>query len=133
MIRELPMIREPFAFADDIFTSRPSATSEREVQAFYDAHANAATKVRALKWLVAALLLSIGFAAWTDGSGYAGGPNDTSMPAAAGPYDDAAARDTVKPKASASPLTIFTDGPTGFVFVYTAEGWKFVPSTGAGK
>lgn len=24
------------------------------------------------------------------------------------------------------PLTVFIDGPTGFVFVYTAEGWKFV-------
>ncbi len=23
-------------------------------------------------------------------------------------------------------LTTFTDGPTGYVFVYTTEGWKFV-------
>jgi hypothetical protein len=23
-------------------------------------------------------------------------------------------------------LTVFVDGPSGFVFVYTADGWKFV-------
>lgn len=26
----------------------------------------------------------------------------------------------------ASQPTTFTDGPTGYVFVYTAEGWKFL-------
>lgn len=25
-----------------------------------------------------------------------------------------------------SALTVFIDGPTGFVFVWTADGWKFV-------
>ena len=126
------MILKPFAFPDDTLTSRSSATSEREVQAFYDEHANAATKVRALKWLVAALLLSIGFAAWTDGSVYARGPDDPATPAVAAPHDEAAARDAVSPNAGASPLTMFIDGPTGFVFVYTAEGWKFVRSMGSG-
>lgn len=25
-----------------------------------------------------------------------------------------------------SPVTVFIDGPSGFVYVFTAEGWKFV-------
>ncbi len=28
-------------------------------------------------------------------------------------------------------MTTFMDGPTGFIFVYTAEGWKFVRGSGA--
>jgi hypothetical protein len=33
------------------------------------------------------------------------------------------------PGATFSPVTTFVDGPTGYVFVYTVEGWKFVPAT----
>jgi hypothetical protein len=29
----------------------------------------------------------------------------------------------------ASPTTTFIDGPTGYVFVYTVEGWKFAGNT----
>ena len=43
------------------------------------------------------------------------------------------APDAVNRNPGGSPVTVFIDGPTGFVFVYTAEGWKFVRSMGAGK
>ena len=29
--------------------------------------------------------------------------------------------------------TTFVDGPTGFVFVYTPDGWKFVPGIASAK
>lgn len=32
-----------------------------------------------------------------------------------------------------SALTVFIDGPTGFVFVWTTEGWKFVQKIEEGK
>ena len=35
--------------------------------------------------------------------------------------------------APATATTTLVDGPTGFVFVYTVEGWKFVPGSGAKK
>lgn len=30
-----------------------------------------------------------------------------------------------------SPVTVFLDGPTGFVYVFTSEGWKFVGNRNA--
>ena len=90
------MILKLFAFPDDPLNSR--ARREHEAQAHSNAYANAnaASRVRALKWLIAA-------------SG-----------------DDGAARDAASQNQDTSPAIVFIDGPSGFVFVYTAEGWKFV-------
>ena len=80
----------------------------RDVQAYYDKHADAAAKVGKLKWLGVALLGLVCLAAIASDESRAAGTN-VQLDAA-----------------SVSPVTIFIDGPTGFVFVYTAEGWKFV-------
>ena len=119
-----------FASPDDALTSRSRPAREREVQAYYDEHANATSRLSALKWLVAALLVLAGFAAWADGDMEF---NDHAKPAVAASRDDGAARNAVSQNPSASPATVFIDGPTGFVFVYTAEGWKFVRGMNPGK
>ncbi|MDQ3261795.1 MAG: hypothetical protein ABIW48_10955 [Burkholderiales bacterium] len=124
---------KPFAFHADTLTARPTATREHEAQGFYDHNANTAIRGSALKWLIAALLVSIGFAAWTDGSVFAREPNDPLQPSIAGPRDVGGAYDAVSPNSGGLPVTIFIDGPTGFLFVYTAEGWKFVRRMDAGK
>lgn len=119
-----------FASPDDALNSRSRPARECEVQAYYDEHANAASRVSALKWLVAALLVLAGFAAWADGDVEF---NDRSKPAAAVPREDGAVHDAVSQNPGTSPATVFIDGPTGFVFVYTAEGWKFVRAMNPGK
>lgn len=124
------MILKLFSFADDTSASRSGTAHAREVQAYYDQHANAASRVSALKWLVAALLVLAGFAAWAEGDVKL---NDHSKPAVAVPHDEGAASDGVKQHTGTSPTTVFIDGPTGFVFVYTAEGWKFVRGMNPGK
>ena len=108
------MILKVFVTPDDTLNSRARPAREREVQAYYNEYANAASRLSALKWLVAALLVLVGFAAWADGDMEF---NDHAKPAVAASRDDGAARNAVSQNPGASPATVFIDGPTGFVFV----------------
>ncbi len=84
------------------------STVARDVQAYYDNHAGADANVRKFKWLGAALLGLVCYAAFARNEVLAAeAPDQTDFPIV-------------------SPVTVFIDGPTGFVFVYTVEGWKFV-------
>jgi hypothetical protein len=98
--------------------------SQQAIQAFYNEHANAATRLRQFKWIIVAMLLVVGIAAWAD---------ENNIPNANGRVrSDSAAESipsTIRPSTTDSTATMFIDGPTGFVFVYTAEGWKFVPGS----
>ena len=96
-----------------VFAFPLNAVPVRE-QAYYEAHANANRTVRRFKWLVAALLVFVWCIAFATDSAHAAESDNRITPITA-------------------PMTVFIDGPTGFVFVYTADGWKFVRSTGAGK
>ena len=90
------MILKLFAFPDETLNSRSIPAREREVQAYYIEHANAASRVTALKWLIAALLVFVGFAAWAEGDVEF---NDHAKPAVAASRDDGAARNAVpKPR-----------------------------------
>ena len=113
------MILKLFAFLGDPLNSRERPAREGEVQAYYNEHANAASRVSTLKWLIAALLALVGFAAWAEDDVEL---NDHAMPAVATSGDDGVARDTASQNPGTSPATVFIDGPTGFVFVYTTEG-----------
>jgi hypothetical protein len=121
-----------FAFQDDISNLSGAHARERRVQAFYDEHANAAVHVRQLKWVIVAILLVVGIAAWAD---------ENNIPDA---KDRIRARSAVENSRAAihansdvrntdRTVTKFIDGPTGFVFVYTADGWKFVPRSAEGN
>ncbi len=124
------MILKLFAFPDDPLNSRARPAREHEVQAYYNEHAKAASRVRALKWLSAALLVLVGFAAWAEDDVEL---NDDATPAVAASGDDGAARDAASQNPGTSPATVFIDGPTGIIFVYSAEGWKFVRGINPGK
>ena len=54
------MIAKLFAFPNRTVSARSEPTSAREVQAYYEAHADATAKLRKLKWLVVALLVFVG-------------------------------------------------------------------------
>ena len=127
------MISKLFAFPDDTLGSRSRGARERELQAYYDQHEQAVSKVSALKWLAAALLAFVGLAAWAGDNADAAEPNVQTEPDVNVRDDDSAMRGVVSRIPIDSPVSVFIDGPTGFVFVYTAEGWKFVRSMGAKK
>lgn len=76
-----------------------------------------------LKWIVPAVLATILCTDLVVNSAHA--DNAAVKPA------DVRSEKIATPVAPAAPMTTFVDGPTGFVFVYTAEGWKFVRSSGA--
>jgi hypothetical protein len=61
------MIAKLFASPNHTVPARLERTSVREVQPYYEQHADAIAKLRTLKWLVAALLVLVGFAAWAGG------------------------------------------------------------------
>ena len=127
------MISKLFAFPDDTLGSRSRGARERELQAYYDQHEQAVSKVSALKWLAAALLAFVGLAAWAGDNADAAEPNVQTEPDVNVRDDDGAMRGVVSRIPIDSPVSFFIDGPTGFVFVYTAEGWKFVRSMGSRK
>ena len=64
------MIAKLFAFPNHTVTPRSEPISAREVQAYYEQHADATAKLRTLKWFVAAVLVFVGFAAWAGGIVY---------------------------------------------------------------
>lgn len=64
------MIAKLFFFPNHTIPARLERTSAREVQAYYEQHADATAKLRTLKWFVAALLVFVGFAAWAGGNIY---------------------------------------------------------------
>jgi hypothetical protein len=70
LIEVLPMLAKLFAFPNPTLVVRSEPASAREVQAYYEAHADATAKLRTLKWFVAALLVFVGFAAWAGGNIY---------------------------------------------------------------
>ena len=79
------------------------STVARDVQAYYDNHAGADANVRKFKWLGAAVLGLFCYAALARNEVLAaGGPDQTDFPIV-------------------SPVTVFIDGPTEFVFVYTVK------------
>jgi hypothetical protein len=110
--RRLYFFKELFMFAPlfDFSRDRPNLRSivARDVQAYYDKHAGGDTSVRRFKWLGAMLLALVCFAA---------SANNEALAAEVPDQTDSAFE---------LPVTVFIDGPTGFVFVYPAEGWKFV-------
>jgi hypothetical protein len=77
MTKEHNMVSTLFAFFADRIPPSTAAAREREVQAYYDEHENAAAKVIVLKWVIAALLLFVGFAAWA-GENDRAAKNDTT-------------------------------------------------------
>ena len=100
--------------------------SERELaEASFNERISGGIKWRTplLKWIVPAVLAIVLCADLVVNSAHA--DNTAAKPAALPPEKIAT------PVTPAAPMTTFVDGPTGFVFVYTAEGWKFVRSSGA--
>lgn len=113
-----------FTFRNDEFNMFLPTTREQKIQAYYAEHANAAAELRQLKWIVAAALLVVGAAAWAGESNIRDATNQIS----AAPAAELSRPDTGN-RTTENTVTKFIDGPTGFVFVYTAEGWKFVPGS----
>jgi hypothetical protein len=62
------MLAKLFAFPNHTLPARSEPANAREVQAYYEAHADATAKLRSLKWFVTALLVCVGFAAWAGGN-----------------------------------------------------------------
>jgi hypothetical protein len=62
------MIAKLFALPNHTLPARSEPASAREVQAYYEAHADATAKLRSLKWVVAALLVVVWIAAWAGGN-----------------------------------------------------------------
>jgi hypothetical protein len=81
-------------------------------------YTNAQAMLSSLKWFAVVLLVFAWTTSWADNNSQAVKPGEL--------VKTAAVADNAIP-ATAS-LTTFVDGPTGYVFVYTAEGWKFVRS-----
>ena len=102
-----------FSFQRDRLNLR--STAVRDAQAYYDKHAGGDANLRKFKWLVAVLLGLVCFAAFANREVLA-----AEMPHRADPRN-------------VSPATVFIDGPTEFVFVYTMEGWKFVRADAPAK
>jgi hypothetical protein len=72
-----------------------------------------------LKWLAVVLLVFAWTSSWAD--------NKVQPPKSSGLIKTTT--QVANPTPATSAVTTFVDGPTGYVFVYTAEGWKFVRST----
>jgi hypothetical protein len=87
-----------------------------------------------MQWLVPiTLLLSLLAVMLIPGGSYAREVSQGVRLAGAAMHKKASPRSINHYKVAGSPLTVFVDGPTGFVFVYTAEGWKFVRGIGDKK
>lgn len=82
-------------------------------------YTNAPVTLSPLKWFAAAMLVFASTASWAD--------NNIHAVKSAEQVKAAAVVARAIPVTTS--LTTFVDGPTGFVFVYTAEGWKFVRAT----
>jgi hypothetical protein len=82
------------------------------------AYPNAPILFSSLKWLAVVLLVFAWTSSWADKNVQTPKPGDLIKTVAA-----------ITPSPVTSPVTTFVDGPTGYVFVFTAEGWKFVPAT----
>jgi hypothetical protein len=123
------MLANYFSLSDEILISRSAAIRARNEQAYYEKHANAAARAHALKWLLAALIVLFGFAVSADDNVYVGKPNELLKTAATVKRSEGVVSRPASRNIAATTVTTFVDGPTGFVFVYTVEGWKFVRSS----
>jgi hypothetical protein len=121
-----------FASLNEISNLSGANAREQQVQAFYDEHANAAAHVRQLKWLIVAMLLVVGIAAWADENNIPDANNRIRSRSVV-ENGRAAIRTDSGGRSTDRAVTKFIDGPTGFVFVYTADGWKFVPRSAEGN
>jgi hypothetical protein len=114
-----------FAHADELPISRSASVSAEEEQAFYDKHADLATSARTIMCLLGTLITLVSFAALAEDKVASRKPDELITAARVTKSEpiesQALGRTTIT-----SPVTTLVDGPTGFVFVYTAEGWKFV-------
>jgi hypothetical protein len=79
---------------------------------------NAPVMLSSLKGFAVALLVFASTASWADNNAHATKSTELVKAAAVG-----------RAIPTTTSLTTFVDGPTGFVFVYTVEGWKFVGAT----
>jgi hypothetical protein len=79
----------------------------------------ATATMSALKWFAVLLSVPAWTTSWADNSIQAAKSDELVKTAAV----------IAKAVPATVPLTTFVDGPTGYVFVYTAEGWKFVRAT----
>jgi hypothetical protein len=118
----------------DSSASHSPAEMARVEQAFYEQYANATVSRTAMQWLVPiTLLLTLLAAMFIPGSSYAHQASKDEHHTGTAVRKKTSPRSINHDKFAGSPLTVFIDGPTGFVFVYTAEGWKFVRGIGDQK
>jgi hypothetical protein len=115
-----------FSHADELPISRSASVSADKEQAFYDKHANLAASARPIMWLLGALVVLIGFAAVAEDKVNTGKSDELIKTAARVTRAEPVESELLGRNTITSPVTTFVDGPTGFVFVYTAEGWKYV-------
>ncbi|MGB8337827.1 MAG: hypothetical protein WCD07_02090 [Burkholderiales bacterium] len=86
------------------------------------------SSLRSTPCLLVAVLVSAASAALADNTAYAAKTNDLVKTFTNVARENPLPKDAVTRNVAATPVTTFVDGPTGFVFVHTSEGWKFVRS-----
>jgi hypothetical protein len=115
-----------FSPSNEFAISSSASISADKEQAFYDKHADPVASARTIMWLLGALIVLVGSAAIAEDKVKSGKSDELIKTTARVTRGEAVESEPLGRTAITSPVTTFVDGPTGFVFVYTADGWKYV-------
>ncbi|MGB8855912.1 MAG: hypothetical protein WCC58_04480 [Burkholderiales bacterium] len=122
------MMTEPTAFTGTTAHERSAKDRERDEQAYYKQHANPELVLSGLKWLAVLLFVFVWTAAFAEDNVRIDKAQAAIQTEATAARNEAMLNKSANRYAAAAPLTTLIDGPTGYVFVYTADGWKFARS-----
>lgn len=120
------MMTEPTAFTGTTSHERSAKDRERDEQAYYEQNANPQLVLSGLKWLAVLLFVFVWTAAFADDNVKADKAQAAIQTDATAARNQAMLDKSAGRYAAPPPLTTLVDGPTGYVFVYTGDGWKFV-------
>lgn len=122
------MMTEPTAFTGAAAHERSAKERERDEQAYYEQHANPQLVLSGLKWLAVLLFVFVWTAAFAEDNIKAEKSHAPIQTDATAARNEVMLNKSANRYAAAAPITTLVDGPTGYVFVYTADGWKFARS-----
>ncbi len=120
------MFTNHFFATGKVSVTDSSLDTVRKEQDFYEACAYPSVSARMFSLVIALMVLPFCFAVSADDSVNNAKAGQIMNAAAKTVQYDAAGAGPAYRNSNVSPITTFIDGPTGFVFVYTVEGWKFV-------